>query len=174
METPMFNALPKTVIVSETLAETHFAQRRSTVAKEPMNKLLAGLTAIAVAASLLMASALPSHADKKGDNLAKALVALIVIGAIANNISHKAEDKRPPHQPKPQPAKMPRVPGVCAIEIDSNSGRAVTVYSESCLRDEGFNYRLPDCARPVRIYGQRDRVYSAQCLRDAGFKLGGR
>ncbi len=170
----MFNALPKTVIVSETLAETHFAQRRSTVAKEPMNKLLAGLTAIAVAASLLMASALPSHADKKGDNLAKALVALIVIGAIANNIDNKADDKRRAEQPRPQPTKMPRVPGVCAIEIDSNSGRAVTVYSESCLRDEGFNYRLPDCARSVRIYGQRDRVYSAQCLRDAGFKLSGR
>ena len=46
------------------------------------------------------------------------------------------------------------------------------MYSESCLLDEGFNYRLPDCARPIRIYGQRDYVYSEQCLRDAGFRVG--
>lgn len=170
----MMNALPKTVIASETLAETHFALRSRAVPKNPIKSLMGGLTALAVAASLLMASALPSHADKKGDDLAKALAAIIIIGTIANNIDNKNDAKKRPHHPKPQPAKHPRVPGVCAIEIDSNAGRPVTMYTESCLREEGFNYRLPNCARSVRIYGQRDRVYSAQCLRDAGFKLGGR
>lgn len=169
----MMNALPKTVIASETLAETHFALRSRAVPKNPIKSLMGGLTALAVAASLLMASALPSHADKKGDDLAKALAAIIIIGTIANNIDNKNDAKRHP-KPQPQPAKLPRVPGVCAIEIDSNAGRPVTMYSESCLREEGFDYRLPNCARTVRIYGQRDRVYSAQCLRDAGFKLGGR
>jgi hypothetical protein len=174
MEAPMMNVLPKTVIASETLAETHFALRNRTVAaKDPMKKLLAGLTAVAVAASLLMASALPSHADKKGDNLAKALAAIIVIGVIANNIDNKNDAKRAP-KPLPQPVKLPRVPSVCAIEIDSDAGHPVTMYSESCMREEGFSYRLPNCARSVRIYGQRDRIYSAKCLRDAGFKLSGR
>ena len=63
---------------------------------------------------------------------------------------------------------------ISPAQIDSNRGRAVTVYSENCLRREGFNYRLPDCARSVRIYGKRDRVYSEQCLRDAGFRTRGR
>lgn len=167
----MMNALPKTVIASETLAETHFALRsRAEAPKDPIKKVLAGLTAIAVAASLLMASALPSHADKKGDDFAKALAAIIIIGTIANSIDNKNDDK---HHPKPQPVKQRRVPSVCAIEIDSDRGSPVTVYTESCLRDEGFSQRLPDCARSVRIYGQRDRIYSAQCLRDAGFRLGG-
>ena len=33
------------------------------------------------------------------------------------------------------------------------------------------NYRLPDCGRSVRIYGQPDWVYSGQCLRNAGFRV---
>lgn len=168
----MKTALPKTVTVSETLAETHFAMRSRAVAtKAPIKKVLGGLTALAVAASLLMATALPSHADKRGDNLAKALAAIIVIGVIANGIDKK-HDRKP--KPQPAPVKQPRVPGICAIEIDSDAGRPVTMYSESCLREEGFTYRLPDCARSVRIYGERDRIYSAKCLRDAGFKLSGR
>jgi hypothetical protein len=174
MEAPMFNTLPKTVIASETLAETHFALRSRTPAKDPVKRLMGGLTALAVAASVLMASALPSQADKKGDDLAKALAAIIVIGTIANAVDNKNDKKHRPHKVRPQPARLPRVPDVCAIEIDSDAGRPVTMYTESCMRDEGFDYRLPNCARSVRIYGQRDRIYSAQCLRDAGFKLGGR
>ena len=63
------------------------------------------------------------------------------------------------------------MPNICAIEIDSDQGYPVTVYSENCLHDEGFDYRLPNCGRSVRIYGERDRIYSAQCLRDAGFRV---
>ncbi len=171
----MFNTLPNTVIASETLAETHFALRSRAARKNPVKTLMGGLTALAVAASLLMASALPSHADKKGDDFAKALAAIIIIGTIANKIDSKKDAKRHPKpQPQPQPARLPRVPGICAIEIDSDAGHPVSMYTESCMREEGFNYRLPDCARSVRIYGERDRIYSAQCLRDAGFKLGGR
>ena len=170
----MMTALPKTVIASETLAETQFAlHSRAIATKDPMKKMLSGLTALAIAATLLMASALPSLADKKGDNLAKALAAIIIIGTIANAVDNDNDARRRPHTPKPQPAKLPRGPNVCAIEIDSDTGRSVTMYAESCLRKEGFAYRLPNCARSVRIYGQRDRVYSAKCLRDAGFKLGG-
>ena len=132
------------------------------------------MTALAVAASLVLATAAPSHADKRGDDLAKALAAAIVLGLIVNNVKKNKPAPAPAPVPHPQPVKKPRVPGVCAIEIDSDDGYPVVVYSESCMRDEGFDYRLPDCARSVRIYGQRDRIYSAKCLRDAGFRVGGK
>lgn len=171
--------MSKIVFPSETMAETHFALRSTpksgpaVAARNPLKRLLGGMTALAVAGSLVLASAVPSHADRRGDNIAKALAAAIVLGLIVNNANKGNGQPTPAPVPKPVPVKKPRVPGVCAIEIDSDQGNAVTVYSESCMRDEGFDYRLPDCARSVRIYGQRDRIYSAKCLRDAGFRIGG-
>lgn len=175
MEAPM----SKIVFPSETMAETQFALRSTRksspalAARNPLKRLLSGMTALAVAGSLVLASAVPSHADRRGDNIAKALAAAIVLGLIVNNANKGNGRPAPAPVPKPEPVKKPRVPSVCAIEIDSDQGNAVTVYSESCMRDEGFDYRLPDCARSVRIYGQRDRIYSAKCLRDAGFRVGG-
>lgn len=171
--------MSKIVFPSETMAETHFALRSTLksspalAARNPLKRLLGGMTALAVAGSLVLASAVPSHADRRGDNIAKALAAAIVLGLIVNNANKGNGQPTPAPVPKPVPVKKLRVPGVCAIEIDSDQGNAVTVYSESCMRDEGFDYRLPDCARSVRIYGQRDRIYSAKCLRDAGFRIGG-
>ena len=171
--------MSKIVFPSETMAETHFALRSTPksspalAARNPLKRLLGGMTALAVAGSLVLASAVPSHADRRGDNIAKALAAAIVLGLIVNNANKGNGRPAPAPVPKPEPVKKPRVPSVCAIEIDSDQGNAVTVYSESCMRDEGFDYRLPDCARSVRIYGQRDRIYSAKCLRDAGFRVGG-
>ena len=165
--------MSKIIFPSETLAETQFALReaRITPVRSPLKRLMAGLTALAVAASLMLATAAPSYADKRGDDLAKALAAAIVLGLIVNNA--KKHKPAPAPVPHPVPVKKPRVPGVCAIEIDSDDGYPVVAYSESCMRDEGFDYRLPNCARSVRIYGQRDRIYSAKCLRDAGFRVGG-
>ncbi|MDO8983725.1 hypothetical protein [Cypionkella sp.] len=163
---------------SETLAETIHARRdtRQTpmfTLKRQANILIVLLIAI----SLLAATAMPSHADKRGDNFAKIIAGALVIGLIAKTIDDNKDRNKPkPHHPQPQPypepSYLPRVPSVCAISIDSNSGDAVTMYSQKCLRREGFDYRLPNCARDVRIYGEADRVYSAQCLRDAGFRLG--
>ena len=166
--------MSKIIFPSETLAETQFALRglKTTAVRSPLKRLMRGMTALAVAASLVLATAAPSQADKRGDDLAKALAAAIVLGLIVNNV--KKNKPAPAPVPHPQPVKKPRVPGVCAIEIDSDDGYPVVVYSESCMRDEGFDYRLPDCARSVRIYGQRDRIYSAKCLRDAGFRVGGK
>lgn len=165
--------MSKIIFPSETMAETHFALHgtKTPAARNPLKRLLGGMTMLAVAGSLVLATAVPSHADRRGDNLAKALAAAIVLGLIVNNAKKHNDQPAPP--PKPAPVKQPRVPGVCAIEIDSDQGYPVTVYTESCLRDEGFDYRLPNCARSIRIYGQRDRIYSAQCLRDAGFRVGG-
>jgi hypothetical protein len=169
---------------SETLAETlhitGFHRPSVSVIRPALKRMGKSLTCALLAGSLVLGSAAPSLADKRGDNLAKALGAALVLGLIINaNKSHAKPAPAPKPQPAPKPHRpphnaVPRVPANCAISIDSNSGRPVTMYSESCMRDEGFDYRLPDCARPIRIYGKRDYVYSEQCLRDAGFRIGDR
>lgn len=169
-----------TPYASETLAETIHALRETRQTPMFTLKRQANIVVILLMAiSLLAATAMPSQAEKRGNDLAKIIAGALVIGLIAKAIDdNKDRNKaRPqPYQPQPQPypepSYQPRVPSVCAISIDSNSGDAVTMYSQKCLRREGFEYRLPNCARDVRIYGEADRVYSAQCLRDAGFRLG--
>jgi hypothetical protein len=111
---------------------------------------------------------MPAKADRK-DDLAKALLGALVVGVIVNELNDK-----PKPLPQPEPVKRPRVPVVCEISIDG-AERSVSLYSENCLRREGFDYRLPrGCANSARVFGRDDRVYSAQCLRDAGFRLSGR
>jgi hypothetical protein len=145
-------------VPSQGIAETNLSGRR----------FAAMITGGAAALALVLATAIPAKAEKK-DDLAKALIAAIVIGAIA----HELKDKDKP-APVPEPVRQPRVPSVCAISIDG-AERSVTLYPESCLRQEGFDYRLPrGCANGATIFGERDRVYSAQCLRDAGFRVSGR
>ena len=160
---------------SDTLFETAcFAPRRNAPrilpidAKRPMRRLVATLTAGVTALSLMLASAVPAHADRQSDNIAKALVAALAIGAIVHSI-----DKNRTPAPAPTPVRSPRVPSVCAIEV-SGARRDVTFYPERCLRREGFTYRLPrDCAIDIRIRGRVDRAYGERCLRDAGFRVGG-
>lgn len=126
------------------------------------------MTGGAVALALVLGAAMPAKADKK-DDLAKALLGALVVGAIV----HELNDKPKP-QPEPEPVKQRRVPSVCAISIEG-AQRDVTLFPESCLRREGFDYRLPrGCANNATIFGRSDRVYSAQCLRDAGFRVSGR
>lgn len=169
---------------SETLAETMVITRNlpRPSGRDPRSisrRLVAVVAAAATALGLLASTAIPARADS--DDLAKALAALAIVGIIVNESNKSRERDRarvqqhhnPPPQYHPQPARQPRVPSVCAIEIAGNSGTA-TVYGERCLRDEGFNFRLPQyCARTARIYGQSDRIYSDQCLRDAGFRVAG-
>lgn len=169
---------------SETLAETVHALRDARAKpvfalKRQGNRLMAALVAL----SMLAASATPSHADKRGDDLAKALAAALAIGLVVNaidknNKKHTTPAPAPqpypyPHHPRPtpQPVHQPRVPAACAIEMDSSNYGTVRMYPERCLRSEGFNYRMPDCGRSVRIYGQPDWVYSEQCLRESGFRI---
>ena len=126
------------------------------------------LTGGALVLALVLGAAMPAKADKK-DNLAKALIAALVVGAVASGLD--AKPKPPPVVVAPEPVKQNRVPSVCAISIDG-AERSVSLYLESCLRREGFDQRLPrGCANDARIFGREDRVYSAQCLRDAGFRL---
>jgi len=138
-------------------------------------------TAGAVALSLILGTAVPAQAGGK-DDLAKALIAALILGVIvqSTNKGHAAPNPAPVPQPRPQPAAGPRVPGVCAIEISGQGngqghGQGRRVFSESCLYREGFAYPLPQrCASEARIYGQWDRIYGAQCLRNAGFRVSGR
>jgi hypothetical protein len=147
-------------ISSHGISETTLSGRR----------FAAMLTGGAAALALVLATAIPAKADKK-DDLAKALIAALVVGAIAHELK---DDKKPAPLPEPEPVRSARVPSVCAISIDG-SDRSVSLYSETCLRQEGFDYRLPrGCANNATIFGERDRVYSAQCLRDAGFRVSGR
>lgn len=152
-------------IASHGITETTLSGRR----------LAAMLTGGAAALALVLATAIPAKAEK--NDLAKALIAAIVVGAIAHELKDKdkpAPVPVPVPLPEPEPVKAKRVPAVCAISIDGTD-RSVTLYPESCLRQEGFDYRLPrHCANSATIFGERDRVYSAQCLREAGFRLNGR
>ena len=126
------------------------------------------LTGGAVAFALILGAALPVKADNK-DDLAKALIAALVVGSIA-----KVLNDTPKARPVPEPARSRRVPAVCAITIDG-AKKSVTLFAESCLRGEGFDAQLPNgCANTARIFGRQDRVYSEQCLRDAGFRVNGR
>ncbi len=155
-----------TKLHSLTLAETGFASRNP--APKSFRRLANVITAGAVAVSLLLASAVPVRAGGR-DDLAKALIAAIVIGALlhSSNKGHAA----PPPAPPPQPVQRPRLPGVCAIDINSQR----RVFSENCLRREGFAHRLPErCASEARIYGRWDRIYGSECLRAAGFNVSGR
>ena len=150
-------------IASQGVSETTLSGRR----------FAAMLTGGAAVLALVLATAIPAQADSKKNDLAKALIAALVVGAIAHELKDK-DKPAPVPVPVPEPVKNKRVPSVCAISIDG-AERSVTLYPESCLRQEGFDYRLPrGCANGATIFGERDRVYSAQCLRDAGFKISGR
>ncbi|MDO8882858.1 MAG: hypothetical protein U0934_09675 [Pseudotabrizicola sp.] len=136
----------------------------------PIRRIITVITAAAAALALMTATALPARADRSSDNLAKALVAAVAIGAIVHSIDKGRAKPAPVPQP-PVQARSPRVPSVCAIEI-SGARRDVTVFPERCLRREGFDYRLPrHCANNARVFGRVDRVYSEDCLRNAGFRV---
>jgi hypothetical protein len=159
-------------IQSATLAETQLCLgvERHAAPRTP-RRFWRALLALVTGVSLAFGSVTPTFARDRDDDLAKALAAAIVLGLIVNQIDKNKHRPRP--QPLPEPVRQPRVPEVCAIEVDG-AHRSVTVYPESCLRAEGFDYRLPrDCAKSARIYGRPDRIYGVQCLRSAGFRVAG-
>lgn len=140
---------------------------------KPLRRMMGALTAGITALSLLLAGTVQAQADTRSDNVAKAVIAAIAIGAILNSADKgRARPVPAPHHPVRSPSL--RIPAVCAIEI-SGKRRDVTVYPERCLRREGFDGRLPrQCANDARVFGRVDRVYGEDCLRDAGYRLGAR
>ena len=144
--------------------------------RSPSPRRFAGaLTAGAAALALVLAAALPARAGDK-DDLAKALVAALVIGAIVHET--KKDDYVAPPAPAPEPVfkkkkrkHPPVIPSVCALEFEGEH-RSVTVYPEQCLTEMGVSHLPRHCAKKARIYGEWDRIYGARCLREAGFLLG--
>ena len=155
------------------IARTQIADTRTSP-----RRMAAVLTAGAMALSLMLAAALPAKAGNRDDDLAKALIAALVVGAIIHET--RKDDHATPPAPVPEPVRkkknkwhrdQPRIPAVCALQFDG-ARRSVIVYPERCLMREGVGRRLPEhCATEARIYGRWDRVYSERCLRDAGFRL---
>lgn len=137
---------------------------------EQSGRRLAGMvTAGAAALALVLGAALPAKADNK-DDLAKALLGALVVGVIVTELNDRDRDRE---HGWIEPVKHKRVPSSCEIAIQG-AHRTVSLYPESCLRREGFDFRLPrGCATSARIFGREDRVYSAQCLREAGFRVRG-
>lgn len=148
---------------SATLAETALSRRSAATPTDPLKRLMGGLTVVALLVALLAATAVPARADKRSDNIAKLIVGALIVGAIVNEM----KDDKP--KPPKHPPHSARIPAACAITIDSQERRNVTLYGGNCLRDHGIR-NLPSCGRSMTIYGQRDRLYSADCLRSAGYR----
>lgn len=157
---------------SETLAETALLQARNATPRTSA-RLWKGLTMLAAAAAVVLTGTGPMKADEDSDNLAKIIVGGLIVGAIVNDMKRRDGD-RPRYedddyyQSRDRHSRR-RIPGECAITIDSRDSGRVTLYGGRCLRDYGFR-NLPDCGRSVRIYGKRDKLFSSQCLRRAGFR----
>jgi hypothetical protein len=164
----MTNRFPQSATMAETMLCLAPASRKPLARRK---RLMAPAIAALTCLSLMLGATSPAFSRDRDDDLAKALAAAIVLGLIVNHANKKK--RHDPPAPAPEPVRAPRVPAVCAIEIDGNH-RSVTVYPESCLRDEGFDYRLPrNCAKTARVYGRPDRIYGVQCLRSAGFRVSG-
>ncbi len=162
--------------------ETIRIARSAAADRVPSPRRLAwGITAGAAALSLVLASALPARAGDKGNDLAKALIAALVVGAIIHETKKDNRPAPPVVVPAPAPEPVykkkkkrkhpPVVPQACALTFEGEH-RDVTVYPESCLLDYGVSAPLPTyCGKDARIYGEWDRIYGETCLRDAGFRL---
>ncbi len=151
--------------VSMTLAETAYVSRSVSAPfdKPHRSRLMALIIAGATALAMIAASAVPAQAERNNDAL-KALAAIAALALIAKAVKDNHHGNG-----HPRPPQTRRVPAICAIEIGSGRG-SVTGYTERCLREEGFTYRLPTgCATAIRVYGRTDKFYPEQCLRQAGF-----
>jgi hypothetical protein len=159
-----------------TQTETVRIQRNPKGDRSNSPRRLAGfMTAGAAAVALVLGAAVPARAGTDKDDLAKALIAALIIGAIVKE-ANKDDKVMPLPAPVPEPVKRKkkkgtRIPAACAFEFEGHD-RTVIVYPESCLIDEGVSRGLPrHCGKNAKIYGEWDRVYSERCLREAGFVL---
>lgn len=143
------------------------------------------LTGGALVLALGLATALPARAAPDGEDLAKALLGLAIIGAIAESADSK-DDRRETvpvwgdrsdhwsdghHHDKWKKKRRVEVPAVCAVQV-SKKRRTTVVFPETCLRRAGLGRDLPRyCADEARIRGDWQRVYTADCLREAGLRI---
>ena len=149
---------------SDTLAEIMLRQPRPVPAR-PGRRIVAAIAILAIALGLMAGTAVPARAN---DDLAKALAAIAVVGIIAH--AARAKDRKPA-KAAPRPVTATRqVPAVCGIELSGSQTRA-TLYSENCMVQRGVSALPTYCAKPARIYGERDFIYTADCLRQGGLSV---
>ena len=152
---------------SDTLAETMLRQPRIIPAR-PGRRIVAAIAILATALGVMAGTAVPARADS---DLAKALAAIAVVGIIAHAARAKDRPPAPAPKKKPKPVAATRqVPAVCGIELSGSQTRA-TLYSENCMVQRGVSTLPTFCAKPARIYGQRDFIYTADCLRQGGLSV---
>ena len=142
-------------------------------------------TTLALSLALSPVTATPAAAGPDGEDLAKAAIGLLIIGAIASAArdnrreSRAARDHYQPHDPRPgrghghggrhdwnRPASLP---ASCAFEIRTDHGRS-DVYGRRCVENAGFRTLPAACAFDVRIRGERRTVYGARCLSEFGYR----
>lgn len=134
--------------------------------------MTAAVAAVAIAFGLLAGSVVPARAG--GDDLAKALAAIAVVGLIASAAKAK-EDAQARDQERDKDrdkvvVATRTVPVACGIEIAGTQTRA-TVYAESCMTRQGVSHLPVWCARPATILGKRDFIYTEACLKEGGLRL---
>lgn len=175
-------------MTSETLAETLQA-----LPVPPRRRLMAGLTAAALALSVLLAQAAPVRAGDNDDLLA-ALAALAAIGVIAgaadndrgeegrgDTRAHRRDSYQFRHSPshaspsyhdrhEASPRHAVTLPAICAIEIEGRD-RDRVVYTERCLDTAGVRHLPPRCARELSLPRGTEWVYAQSCLRAAGYSF---
>lgn len=141
---------------------------------KPVKRLMNLAIAATASVGLLASTAAPAMADRKSDNMLKALLGIAVLGAI---IHETKKDKRPAPPvvaPPPPVVVVPDyradLPRACVVAITGLRGEHMG-YGESCLIDYGYTTRLPrHCAHDTRINGRPDRIFATNCLADAGFR----
>jgi hypothetical protein len=170
----------------------HMALLKTTPFRRFANTVAIAATALAL---MTAASAVPARADMRGDDYARAIAALAVIGIIGAAIN---DNKRDDHSKAKVYDTRPRVygerdrdqrhdrrddrrddrratvlPQDCAVEIRGNRHNS-TVYLERCLRRSGIDNRLPNaCALDVKMRGRTVTAYRENCLERAGFRTRG-
>lgn len=140
--------------------------------RDPFSRLIAAGVALMMALSTVAATSVPARADSDSDTLLKALIGIGAVAIIANEVKKdKKRDRQRDDWRDEDDWRRSYVPSRCAIDIDAGRGRSGTVYSESCMRREGVEGRMPrNCGHDIRFEGRRDRVFSEDCLREAGFR----
>lgn len=132
------------------------------------------MLALSIAASLTMTplTAPAAQADGNNGRLAAAIVALGLIGIIAENNRGR---HRSAEQYNVPPSK--RLPGHCLKTFDTRHGHQ-TMFSRNCLRNNfGYWNALPEqCETTIRYYNHSHHlrslhVFRPHCLDDWGYRV---
>ena len=140
-------------------------------------------TLIATALSGALAftgAATPAAAEPGGQDIARVLLGLAIVGAIANAADNRrdreAATARRQHDPVPPRdhgrGQWRELPARCEFAVRTRRGWT-EVFGKRCLEREGVRVnRLPDqCEFRIRTQEGRRQVYGADCLENHGYTV---